>query len=255
MHLPRQAAQQFERSRVLAPNMAATEYALAETYVNSGKGEMVLELVSHVRQSSTNPASKTNDLNLELSILEARAWYSLTNPVQGRAVLESVLQQHPGDDHAMNQVTKAYILSGDYAYAQKVNVARLALRPNDVMLLNNQATLLLNLGDTTNAIIQLNRVLAVTNLPVARFNRALAAMNIGDLAAAETDYLELENAQVEPLRVQMGLAEIAALRHDTNQAIRRLTFCVSNAPPGSGVWRAAKAKLAATNPGGSGIGK
>jgi hypothetical protein len=43
--------------------------------------------------------------------------------------------------------------------------------------------------------------------------------------------------------VNYGLAEIASQRHDTNQMVRYLEICQTNAAPGSPMWRQIHARL------------
>ena len=238
----RLAAQQFERARTLAPDAPASELALAEIYSRVRMDDKVFEIVKHLRTlTQTMPA--TNSLDVELSLLEANAWLSQTNPANARGVLQSILKKHPDDDRVLNLVVKAYLVFGDFTTARQLMAGQLARNPDDVVTLNNQAAMLLQMGDATNALPLLNHALAITNLPSLRLNRAFARLQIQDLPAAEADFLELDKSQVEPCRVHLGLAEIAGQRHDTNLAIHHLTVCLSNLPPENPLWKQIRARL------------
>jgi hypothetical protein len=89
----------------------------------------------------------------------------------------------------------------------------------------------------------LNHVLTITNLPEAKFNRAMAYVATTNYAAAKTDYLELESLLTNPFPAEFCLAQLAELQHDTNQAIYYLNLCLSNAPPKSAQWRQVRTRL------------
>ncbi len=238
----RQAAQQFERCRTLAVGAVAPDLALGEIYSRWRMDDKVFEIVHRLRATARKlPAD--NPLEVQLSLLEAGAWLSQTNLVQARGVLQTLLQQHPADDRVLNLVVKAFMNFGDYTNAQQLLSGRLARDPDNVMLLNNQAAIFLQLGDATNARPLLDRVLVLTNMTTARFNRAVAGLELADLPAAEADYLSLERAGADPFRVHLGLAEIANRRHDTNRVIEHLTICLTNLPAGSPAWRQLRERL------------
>jgi hypothetical protein len=95
----------------------------------------------------------------------------------------------------------------------------------------------------------LDHVLTLTNLPLARLNRATARLASQDFDAAEKDYRELEKSGVEPGLVSYGLAVVAMHRHDTNQAASYLRLCLTNTPPGTALWREASTRLRMLGPG------
>ncbi len=243
-----QAAEQFERSRTLAPGTLAPELALAEIYTRLQFTDYARPLLEHLRDKTRNlPAS--NPLDLEVKLLEADSWMAQTNPIKASSVIQSILQQHPGDVQIANSVISAYLAYGDYTNALQIISTRLARMPDDVASLNLQADVLIQSGHAADAIPVLDHILTVTNLPVIRLNRALARLAAQDFAAAETDFQQLEKAGTEPGRVDYGLAMIAEHRRDTNQAQHYLRLCLVNTPPGSVLWQRATTSLQALESG------
>jgi tetratricopeptide (TPR) repeat protein len=237
-----QAAEQFERTRTLAPGTLAPELALAEIYSRLQFADCARSLINHLRDE-TKKLPANSALDLEISLLEANSWLSQTNTARAIGVLQSVLEQHPDDIQIANRVTSAYLAFGDLTNALQLLNKRLSMSPDDVTALNNQAAILIVSGHAAAAIPVLDHVLALTNLPTARLNRANARLASQVYAVAEADYRVLERSGEEPGPVGYGLAAIAEHRHDTNQAVHYLRLCLSNAPAGTPLWRQAGARL------------
>ncbi len=239
---PMQAAQQFERALALAPGTPAPEFALAELYTRLRFAGLARPLINQLRdETKKNPAN--SGAELELDLLDANAWLSQSNISSARRIFQSVLQEHPDDPQIMNRVAGAYLAFGDFTNSLQLVTAHLSRSPDDVPGLNLQAAILIQSGNSAAAIPVLTRVLALTNLPSARLNRAIARLASQDYAAAETDYRELEKSGAEPGPVCYGLAAIAEHRRDTNQAMNYLRLCLTNTPPGTLLWRVAAARL------------
>jgi tetratricopeptide (TPR) repeat protein len=245
--LLRQAVQAFERAQTLAPNMLSAKFALAQLYSRQRMDDKVFETVNLLRDEiRTLPSRETMDA--DLAVLEANSWLSQTNPARARGVLQSVLKLHPTDERTLNLVLQAYLAFGDFTNALQLVSGQLAREPGKVDVLVNQAAIMMQTGDATNAILVLNHVLAITNLPVARLDRAVAYLQTQNLPAAEADYLELENSPAHAFAVNYGLAEIAERRHDTNLAIHHLELCLSNAPAGTVQRREVRERLDTLEP-------
>ena len=186
---------------------------------------------------------------MELGLLEANSWLSQTNIASANSAFESVLQQHPDDAQIVNRVVGTYLAFGDFTNALQLINAHLSKSPDDVPGLNLKAAILLQSGNAAAAVAVLDHLLTLTNLPAARLNRAIARLASQDFTAAETDYRELEKSGAETGPVCFGLAVIAGHRHDTNQAVNYLRLCLTNAPPGTPLWREAGARLQVLQPG------
>ena len=243
-----QAAEQFERTRTLAPGALAPELALAEIYTRLQFADRARPLINHLRDETKNlPASSA--LDLEMALLEANSWLSQTNTANASGVLQSVLQQHPDDVQIVYGVIGAYLAFGNFTNALQLVNTKLARSPDDVASLNLQAAILIQSGDAAAAVPVLDHILTLTNLPEARLTRAIARLACQDFAAAETDFRELEKSGEEPGRVAYGLAAIAEQRHDTNLAAHYLRLCLTNTPPGTILWHKASTRLQTLEPG------
>lgn len=245
---PLQALQQFERTLTLVPGAPAPEFALAELYTQLRFIDRARPLINHLRDV-TKKISPNSAVDLELSLLEASSWLLQTNAANARSALKAVLLRHPGDALVEKRVLNAYLAFGDYSNALQLVEAQLSKTPDDVPSLNSEAAILIQSGKASAAIPVLTHVLTLTNLPEVRLNRAVAQLICRDISAAETDFRELEKSGVEPVRVSYGLATIAEHRHDTNQAVRYLRFCLTNTAPDSLFWHQANARLKALEPG------
>ncbi|HEX7571294.1 MAG TPA: tetratricopeptide repeat protein [Verrucomicrobiae bacterium] len=243
-----QAVEQFERTRTLAPDVLAPEFALAELYSQLQFTDRARPLISQLRtDAKKHPDSAPVDL--ELALLEANSWLAQTNLANARSALQSVLQQHPDDAQIVNRVIGAYLAFGDFTNALRLVDGQLAKSPDDVQILNNQAAILIQAGRPAEAVPVLDHALTLTNRPAFRLNRAIARLASEDYPSAETDYRELEKSGDEPGRVSFGLAAIAFHRQDTNQTIQYLRLCLTNTPAGTMLWRQASARLHALEPG------
>jgi tetratricopeptide (TPR) repeat protein len=249
---PRQTVQQLERAKTLAPGALPPELSLAELYSRYRMDDKVFEIVKRLRATTAAlPTNQIEEVELELSLLEASAWMSQTNPANARRILQSILQQHPNDAPTATLVFKAYLAFGDLTNASQLVAGQLASQPDNIAALNNQAAILIQMNQADDAIPVLNHALAITNSPAIRLNRAIAYLQSRNLPAAEADYHQLENSPVDVFSVQYGLAKIAEQRQDTNLAIRHFAICLSNTPPGTVKWEEARRHLEALkNPAG-----
>ncbi len=238
-----QAARQFERVHVLAPGAPAPEFALAELYIQLRLPERARPLLQHLRDE-IQYFPVNSDAGSELGLLESKFWLSQTNVTMARNALQTALR-HSNDAQAVNRVLGAYLNMGDFTNALQLVNSHLSSTPDDPQNLNIQAALLLQSGYPAAAIPFLDHVLALTNLPEARLNRAIARFDCGDIAAAQADFNDLENSDAETGPVAYGLAAIADQQHDTNQAVIYLRRCLSNTTPQSLLWRNANARLEA----------
>jgi tetratricopeptide (TPR) repeat protein len=243
-----QAAQQFERTRMLAPGVSAPEFALAEVYTQLQLTDRARPILNHLRDETKN-LSTNRIADFDLALLEANFWLAQTNAANARNALQSVWLRHPDDAQIAHRVLKAYLAFGDFTNALQILNTRLSKSPDDITDLNNQAAILFASGHPADAIPVLDHVLALTNLPTARFNRASARLASLDYAAAEADYHELEKSGLELGRADYGLAVIAESRHDTNQAMHYLRLCLTNTPIGTPFWRQVSVQLQALDSG------
>ena len=107
---------------------------------------------------------------------------------------------------------------------------QLVRNPGDLKARVNQAGVFILMGQLTNGLNSLNEILATTNLPLARLDRANVWLKLGNLKAAENDYQAVESSGEELFQANYGLARVAQARHDTNRIMFYLERCLSCAP-------------------------
>ena len=230
----------------MAPEVQAPQIALIKLYTRYGYNELAQALINHLR-NETSLTSGKNDLDQELSLLEANTWLGQTNAANARSVLQSMLKKYPNDAHIADVVLHTYVSFGDYTNALELVKHQLALAPDNLTSLFNQASIYMNLDQCSNALPVLDRALTLSNLPPIRLARALARVEAGQYDAAEADYEELRKTATNNLPIYSGLAEIAARRHDTNRAIEYLERCLNELPVGNPQRELVVARLNALN--------
>jgi predicted Zn-dependent protease len=237
-----QAGEQLQRARSLVPSWTAPQIALADVFDRLQKPERSRPLIEQLREEKQKgPPSAAADLNLAL--LDSYAWLLQTNANNARDVLQSLVKEHPDDPEIAGRVIGAYLAFGDYTNALQVIEGRLAKKPDDIPTLNIKADILVQTGHAADAIPVLDRVVALTNVPAARLNRAFGRIAAQDFARATKEFNELEKEGSHSARLDFGFALLAEHAGDTNSAKHYLQLCVSNTPPGAVLWRAASAEL------------
>jgi tetratricopeptide (TPR) repeat protein len=241
---PHQAVQELERCRALAAETLPPDFALAEIYSQSRQDEKVFAIANEVRpRLATLPAEQLKMAALKLDLLEAKSWMSQTNPANAGRILQSMLEAHPHDATAADMVWGAYVIFGDLTNALQLVTRQLAENPENSQLLNNQANLLVMLNRADEAVVSLQHSLAITNLPAARLNLAIAYFRAQNFPAAEAEYHRLKKESADGFRIHSGLAEIALQRQDTNAAIHELELSLTNVPDSSPRWLAGWTRL------------
>jgi Flp pilus assembly protein TadD len=228
--------QQLERACRLAPDIVAPKLALAELYTRFGFEEQSRELIAQVRNVLPTLTEK-NSLETGLDMLEAESWLSETNATSANAVLQPLLQSHPDDAQMQAMAIRAYVSFGDYSNALELVNARLQADPKNIGALVDQAAIYFRMGAASNTVAVLDSALAITNALELRLLRAAARVNAGQLDLAENDYRDLDQTVTNHLVTSYGLARIAQLRHDTNNAVFWLQRCLTNTPAGSQVYQ------------------
>ena len=238
----RQAMQQFKRSAQLAPHVLGPQFALASLYLRCGLPDQADTLIKQLRaEVKTLPQAST--LDGEISFFEANLWLAQTNAPAARRILLALAHQHRDEPATAERVWQALTQMGDLTNALAVVNDQLAIHPNDSSLQLTQAGLLLQTGQSAQAVPVLDQLLARTNLPAARLNRAIARLQLHEYSAAREDFLVLQDSALNPFAIQFGLAEAALGAGDTNSAREYFRQCLSNAPPESIQWKTAQARL------------
>jgi tetratricopeptide (TPR) repeat protein len=225
-----QAIADFSRVRQLVPDHLPTLLSLAELYDFDHQPERTLEVL---REPLTHPARFSLDAHnsTELNLTAAAAYIQQTNLSRGVRLIEQEIAQHPDNTNLLTTAVQVYLTQGLLTNALRVIKLKLDQTPDDPVWLYGEGFTCLRMEDYAGAIASMTRVLALqTNNYDALFNRALAGLNSGRLAAARTDYLQLQKTFPKAFRVAYGLGDIAWREHDTNAAILNYTLCLDNAP-------------------------
>ena len=242
-NLYRQAAQQFERSAALAPDFPTAKLMLANVYNLWGRHDTVLQLTSALRTNRAF-ASLTPNEKVEVDVAEATAWLGKGDDARAQSLIGAVLAARTNDLAVMDRIFNLYISKQQFSNALDLVGRQIRLAPRNPALLVNEGYLWLQLGNFTNALAPLTRVLSFdTNNVQGRFNRAIAYLNLGRLEESRADYRVLERLAPSATQVHYGLAEIAYLRHETNVAVTHYSSYLSNALPGSAEARLVQARL------------
>jgi tetratricopeptide (TPR) repeat protein len=214
----RQASQQLERVKALVPSDLSARLLLGSIYSGLSPGR-ALQVATGIRADpDLRPLGLTNEV--EVALLEARAWFAMTNRGMAQGIIYALVDMHPSEDFVFERCVATLIACQSYSDARKMIDRQLALTPNDLTALAAKVNLCFQTGDYSNAIPPLTLALSLTNTPAARFNRALAYMETDRLDAAEADYRDLLNTFPDYFRVYHGQGELALRRKDTNAAIR-----------------------------------
>ena len=247
----RLAIQELERAKILAPGASASGFALAQIYSRCRLDGPLFTTIREIRQATKNtPLEAASEV--ELAVLEAHAWLFQTNFPKAKNLLESVLEKHPGNERVLELMMQAYLAFGDYTNALQAISTQASAKSNNIPVLMNQSVILLMMNQPSNALPVLNHVLALTNSPKMRINRAAAYLKLGNITAAEADYQQLTNFTEGAFQIHFGLSQIARERHQTNLAIEHLQICLSNSVSGSDVWEQARNLLNSLKSGGAG---
>ena len=214
-----QACQQLERVKALVPGDLSVRLLLGDLLNRCSLPDGALKVVADIQADpDLRPLGPTNEV--ELALLEARAWFAKTNRPVAQGILYALLATHPGDAAVLERAVATFTAYQGYSDALRITDEQLQLAPNDAVALANKGNLCVLTGDFSNAIPPLTLSLSLTNTYAARLNRAIAYLRTGRLDAAETDYRELLSAFPTAYRAYYGLGEIALQKRDTNAAIR-----------------------------------
>jgi tetratricopeptide (TPR) repeat protein len=227
----RQAAQAFDRVRVLSPADAASRMWLAQLNLLARLPDKTLELTQEVRNHPERFTLSSTNRN-ELLVLEAGARYARNEPGKAVQILEAALEQSPRDEHLLAATAGVYFQNGQYSNALATFNRHLKLAPDNPTLLVKKSLCCMQINAFDEAIPSLTRALALeTNNHTAQSYRAISYLRTDRLEAAQKDYETLQRAFPKAFQVYYGLGEIAYRRKETNAAIGYYEAYLTNAVP------------------------
>jgi tetratricopeptide (TPR) repeat protein len=232
--LYRQAANQFERVRMLEPESLPARLNLAQLYVIARMPDDALKMLDEIHSRPVPRTNQTDLLSVEVSArLAARDFKGADSAVH------AALDKYPSDEELVASAAQTFMNYGLYTNALEMLDKELKLSPDNPNALLNQGFVYLHLAAYDKAILPLNRVLVLDTNSVSEFrrtallNRAIAHLRLSHWDEAKRDYEELQKALPSDTRIFYGLGEIAYRTGDTNSALRNYNLYLASAPKGS----------------------
>ncbi|HEV2318274.1 MAG TPA: tetratricopeptide repeat protein, partial [Verrucomicrobiae bacterium] len=227
--LYRQALAMFTRVCQLEPDSLPAHLWLAQVCDFNHLPDRALKVVQDVRhQPARFQLDSTNEL--QLSVIEAAAYFQKEELSQGTRVLETEISHNPTNDAFLATAAQFFMAKGLFTNALKVIDSRLQAEPDAPNWLFNKGLVCLQLKNYSQAINVFTRLLSLqADNATARFNRAIAYLSSDDLEKARADYEELNRTFTNSFRIDYGLGEIAWRQHRTNDAIRYYELYLANA--------------------------
>ncbi|HNQ74482.1 MAG TPA: tetratricopeptide repeat protein [Verrucomicrobiota bacterium] len=229
-NLPRQAAQYFDRTRVLVPDDISSRSWLAQLNLNRGQPDATLKMVEEIRQiGSRLPHVQTN--LTDLFCIEAAAYLAKQDDATADRIINENLARAPRNYNLLAAACKVYADNHRYTNALALSEQLLQLSPTNMVWLINRGCFLLELSDYAGAVQAFDRALTVeTNNYRTILYRAIAQLHANRLEDAQKDYETVQRQFPKEYAVDYGLGEIAFRRNDTNAAIRHYENYLLNAP-------------------------
>jgi tetratricopeptide (TPR) repeat protein len=231
--LYRQAIQEFERVRTLAPDDVASRLWLVKIYALSRLFEPALGIVDEIKAAPRRFAlTATNRTDFLIHEADARFGLGGTNVNVADDLLQAAITREPTNAYLLAGGAQVYLRYGLYTNAVVLFDRQLRLDPGNTNSLMNRSTACLQSGAFKEAIPTLDRLLTLQpSNSFALFNRAIANLQAGQLAEAERDYRAVAKVFTNAYQVHFGLGEVAWRSKHTNDAIRYCQLYLSNAPP------------------------
>ncbi len=232
--LYRQAANQFERVRILEPESLPARLSLAQLYVVARIPDQALKTLDEIHSHPIPRTNQTELLSIEISArLASRDFTGATNATQ------SALDKYPADENLVATAAQAFMNYGYFTNALELIDKQLKLSPDNLNALLNKGYIGLRLAAYETAIPPLTRVLTLdTNSNselhrTALLNRAIAQLRLSHWDDAKADYETLQKATPSDTRIFYGLGEIAYKTGDTNSALRNYDLYLASAAKGT----------------------
>jgi tetratricopeptide (TPR) repeat protein len=229
--LCRQAANQFERTKVLEPEYLPARIRLTELYVISRMPDEALKMLEDIH---THPVPRTNET--ELLSVEVSAQLAANDLKGAESAIRKALDKYPSDESLVAAAAKVFQEYGLFTNALRMIEKQLKLAPDNPTALLNKGYVCLHLSAYDSAIPPLDRVLTLeTNAlselhRTALLNRAIAHLQLSQWEEAKRDYEALQKVQPSDYRIFYGLGEIAYRTGDSNSALRNYSLYLTNAP-------------------------
>jgi len=228
--LYRQALQEFERVRALAPDDIPSRLWLANVYYTCGLHREVLGVLDEIK-SAPDRFALTHTNRTDILSIEAAARFAKGEGDLANQLLQTAIAREPTNYYLLAISAQVYMRNGLLTNALKLFDQQLRLQPGDTDAMMNKGYVCVQGGVYREAILTLDRLLQIqtSNYP-ALINRAIANLQAGELDAAQRDYETLAKVYPDAYQVHYGLGELAWRKKDTNAAISAYERYLAKAP-------------------------
>jgi tetratricopeptide (TPR) repeat protein len=232
--LYRQAANQFERVRILEPESLPARLNLAKIYVVARMPDDALRMLYEIH---TRPVPRTNET--ELLSVEVSARLAAQDLNGANRAVQSAIDKFPADEDLVAAAAQSFMNYGLFTNALEMIDKQLKLAPDNLTALLNKGYVCLHLNAYETAIPPLTRELALDTNSLSDFhrtallNRAIAHFRLSRWDESKSDYEALQKSLPSDVRIFYGLGEIAYQTRDTNAALRNFNLYLANAPKGT----------------------
>ena len=240
----RQAAAEFERVKVLAPENLVSRLWLGQMYITCRMPDQALRVAEEIHaESGKLGLSRTNGA-LGLLYVESSAHLAKGDINGADTAVKVAMRKYPDDGALLAATTQVYIKYGCFSNALAMIDEQLKLTPDDLSVLINKGFVCLQLNAFEQAIVPLTRVLDREPKNYgALINRAIAYLRCKKLNEAQSDYESLQKAFPKAFRVYFGLGDIAYQKKDTKAAIRNYELYLANSPTNNPEAKTVNARL------------
>ncbi len=235
----KQAAQQLERWRELAPDNLGPRIALTHLYL--GRLHSPESAVKIVRDIREHPGRLALTITNEPQVLglEAVTYMTLGDTNRLNRAIDDSLNRYPGSTNIVDAGLEIYTRFGLFSNALNLVDRELTVMPTNLVYKLYKGYYDLQLGAYDAAIKPLTEVLSQetneTNFVrnSALLDRAIAYYRSGKLEQSAGDYEAVRKVYPKAYQVYYGLEEIAFQKKDTNAAIQYCESYLTYAPTNS----------------------
>ncbi|HTV39393.1 MAG TPA: tetratricopeptide repeat protein [Candidatus Sulfotelmatobacter sp.] len=224
--LYRQAVAPLKRASDLDPDFPPARIWLARVY---GMNRMPDRMMNVLRSPLVPSDDFSPDDAKELNMLMSAAYFQENDLAKGSHLLEMEVSRDPTNQALLTTVGQIYLNRGMFSNAMAIANMQLRLSPDNTSWLLTKGYIYNRLKQYEKAIETLNRVLAVEREnSTAMYQIANAYFGAGNMDAARTNFLKLQQRNGNSPQLALGLAEIAWRERDTNEAIRNIEIYLSH---------------------------
>ncbi len=219
--LSRQAVAPFHRVHELAPDNLAARLLLAQCYLASHLSDLALDMLREPMAQPEKFSLAASDLS-QFNMLAASAYFQKKDNDRGIELVQAEISRQPTNEVLSVRAAHVYLTLGLFTNALAIIDRKLQDAPEDPAWLLGKGFASIQIKDYDSGIIALTHLLSIqTTNNDARFYRAIAYLQSGQLDAAHADYEKLGQTFTNSYQIAYGLGEIAWRNHETNEAIQQ----------------------------------